>query len=191
MTDPSGEAAISCSFSQQTGAGSCSAPTDDGDNKHVNVTTSVTDKSGHTTSATEHYDNAYVARVGSMGAIIGAQFKHDMNTDVHFKGPDVGSQLASMFHNFLAAVGLTVGGVKISGYTQHGVNRAIGDDQGRAGTSPESILDAVRNPTKVVNGVDNQGRPYTIYYGKNARVVLNPTTGKVISVNPLNGTGVR
>ncbi len=33
------------------------------------------------------------------------------------------------------------------------------------------------------------GRPFQVFKGKDARVVVNPETGKVISVNPSSGAG--
>jgi hypothetical protein len=80
-------------------------------------------------------------------------------------------------------------GTKITGFTTHGVDRAIGDGVKRAGTKPDAILDALRNPGKIKEGVDNQGRPFKVYTGENARVVINPETGKVVSTNPLSREG--
>jgi hypothetical protein len=80
-------------------------------------------------------------------------------------------------------------GTKITGFKGHGVDRAIGDAAKRAGTRPQAILDALKNPTKVVSGFDDLGRPFEVFTGQNARVVVNPQTGKIISVNPLSGTG--
>jgi len=40
-----------------------------------------------------------------------------------------------------------------------------------------------------VSGVDQQGRPFEIFTGKDARVVVNPQSGKVVSVNPMSGAG--
>jgi RHS repeat-associated protein len=92
----------------------------------------------------------------------------------------------------VAAQIIAQNGVVISGYTKHGVNRAIGDAAKRAGTSPEAILDALKNPIKAVKeGVDDLGRPYQVFTGTDARVVLNPQTGQIISVNPLSGLGAR
>jgi hypothetical protein len=51
------------------------------------------------------------------------------------------------------------------------------------------ILDALRNPKKFTSGIDEKGRPYQTFTGKDARVVVNPATGKVVSVNPLSGAG--
>ena len=79
--------------------------------------------------------------------------------------------------------------VQINGFTKHGINRAIGDGGKRAGTRPDAILDALRNPVKTKSGVDDLGRPYMIYTGKNARVVVNPGTNQIISTNPLSGSG--
>jgi hypothetical protein len=80
-------------------------------------------------------------------------------------------------------------GTAITGLTKHGVDRAIGDGTKRAGTKPDAILDAIKNPTKIKEGVDNFGRPFKVYTGENARVVINPETGKIISTNPLSRDG--
>jgi hypothetical protein len=80
-------------------------------------------------------------------------------------------------------------GTKITGFTGHGIERVIGGGAKRAGTRPEAILDALKNPQKIVSGVDNAGRPFQVFTGKNARVVVNPQTGKVVSVNPLSRAG--
>ncbi len=79
----------------------------------------------------------------------------------------------------------------VKGYSRHGANRAIGDGGKRAGTRPAAILDALRNPKNVTSGVDKQGRPFQVFTGKDARVVVNPQTGRVVSVNPLGSGGVR
>jgi len=80
-------------------------------------------------------------------------------------------------------------GTKITGLTRHGVQRAIGDAAERAGTRPQAILDALKNPKKIAEGVDSQGRPFQIFTGADARVVVNPQTGQIVSVNPLSGAG--
>lgn len=66
-------------------------------------------------------------------------------------------------------------GEKITGYTRHGLNQAIGRNGGR-GVHPEAILDAVRSPTKVI---EQAGRA-TKYVGKDATVILIGE-GKVIT----------
>ena len=80
-------------------------------------------------------------------------------------------------------------GTRILSFTKHGVNRAIGDAAKRAGTRPQAILDALKNPTKITEGVDKLGRPFKVFKGTNARVVVNPETGKIVSTNPLSGAG--
>ncbi|MFN9247005.1 MAG: hypothetical protein ACK6DS_08045, partial [Planctomycetota bacterium] len=82
-------------------------------------------------------------------------------------------------------------GTTITGYTKHGINRATGNGLERAGTSPKAILEALKNPKNIKSGVDDLGRPFEIFTGPNARVVVNPQTGEIISVNPLGGGGVR
>lgn len=80
-------------------------------------------------------------------------------------------------------------GTEITGLTRHGVDRVIGDGGKRAGTKPDAILNAIKSPIKIKEGVDSQGRPFKVYTGENARVVVNPETGKIISTNPLSGAG--
>ncbi|WP_428309894.1 FG-GAP-like repeat-containing protein [Hydrocarboniphaga sp.] len=82
-------------------------------------------------------------------------------------------------------------GTRIGGFTRHGVDRAIGDAASRAGTKPQAILDALKNPSKIAEGVDKQGRPFQIFTGQNARVVVNPETGQIVSVNPLSRAGAQ
>ncbi|MCU0972483.1 MAG: hypothetical protein MUF80_00760 [Burkholderiales bacterium] len=69
------------------------------------------------------------------------------------------------------------------------MNRAIGDGAERAGTRPQAILDALKNPKIIKEGVDSQGRPFQIFTGADARVVVNPQTGNIVSTNPLSGAG--
>jgi len=80
-------------------------------------------------------------------------------------------------------------GTAITGLSKHGVDRVIGDGAKRAGTRPEAIIEAVKNPTTINEGVDNLGRTYKVYASENARVVINPETGKIISTNPLSREG--
>ncbi len=49
----------------------------------------------------------------------------------------------------------------------------------------------LKKPSKISGGVDTLGRPFEIFTGRNARVIVNPQTGQIISVNPLNKGGVR
>jgi RHS repeat-associated protein len=80
-------------------------------------------------------------------------------------------------------------GQRIVGFTSHGVDRAIGDMAKRAGVKPRAIVDAVRNPKRITKGVDDKGRPFKVYYGADARVVVNPRTGRIVSVNPRSRRG--
>ncbi|WP_366922792.1 DUF6531 domain-containing protein [Metallumcola ferriviriculae] len=84
---------------------------------------------------------------------------------------------------------VTKNGIKIEGFTGHGVDRAIGDGFKRAGVKPDSILDALKNPLKTNNVVtDSLGRNSQRFIGKTAEVVINPDTGKIISVNPTSSS---
>ena len=71
-------------------------------------------------------------------------------------------------------------GIEITGFAKHGLNRAI-----ERGVKPNAILDAVKSPLKTGNMVtDPLGRQSQRFIGRSAEVVLNPQTGKIISVNP-------
>ena len=59
---------------------------------------------------------------------------------------------------------------KITGYTRHGLNQAISRDG--HGVRPGTILDVVKNPTKVTTRSGPRG-PTTAYQNRNGRVVLN------------------
>ena len=80
-------------------------------------------------------------------------------------------------------------GTRVTGFTSHGIDRAIGDTAERAGTKPQAILDALKNPEGVENGVSPNGKPYQKFVGGNATVVVNPQTGRVISVWPTSAAG--
>jgi hypothetical protein len=90
-----------------------------------------------------------------------------------------------------ARVGLVASdGLVIRGFTKHGIDRVLGDGAKRAGVNPRAILDALKNPTKAIkSGVDSKGRPYRVYQGRDARVVVNPETGQIVSVNPSSSAG--
>lgn len=110
---------------------------------------------------------------------------------ISLSGPAMGEN-GGFCRSSFAAKGVEIvaqNGTKITGFTEHGINRVIGDAAKRAGTKPQAILDALKSPKKIVSGVDQQGRPFQIFTGENARVVVNPQTGQVVSVNPLSGAG--
>lgn len=69
-------------------------------------------------------------------------------------------------------------GDKITGYTKHGLNQAIGRDGGK-GVSPEAILDTVRNPKDIITQNSSYGPTYK-YISDKAVVVLNEE-GKVVT----------
>jgi hypothetical protein len=60
----------------------------------------------------------------------------------------------------------------INGFTRHGINQAI-----NRGISPDSILDAVKNPLDIVDRPNGT----TQFWGRSAVVVLNPA-GQVVTV---------
>jgi hypothetical protein len=83
-----------------------------------------------------------------------------------------------------AKVGKIVVAGKITGYTKHGINQAI--SRNGVGVATKAILDAVRNPLKVVEQVDVSIK----YIGKEAVVVLN-RAGEVVTTFAKKGTGTR
>jgi hypothetical protein len=74
--------------------------------------------------------------------------------------------------------------VKVTGFTKHGLNRAI-----QRGVKTPAILDAIKNPLKIGKvTTDAFGRQSQRYIGKSAEVVISPQTGKIISVNPTSSS---
>ena len=98
-------------------------------------------------------------------------------------------EVAALVHAARGTGIVASNGTRITGLTRHGVNRAIGDAAERAGTRPQAILDALKNPKQIVEGVDSQGRPFQIFHGTDARVIVNPQTGQIVSTNPLSVSG--
>ena len=82
--------------------------------------------------------------------------------------------------------GGSAGSARITGFTRHGQNRAIGDGGKRAGTSPKAMLDAVNNPICSVRQSDGALR----LEGRDATVILNPD-GAVRTTWPTSSSGVR
>jgi RHS repeat-associated protein len=79
--------------------------------------------------------------------------------------------------NFINTAAKEVAGIR--GFVIHGVDRAI-----YRGVSPKAILDALKKPLKIKDiKFDFLGRPSQRLIGRNAEVVINPVTKKVISVN--------
>ncbi len=74
--------------------------------------------------------------------------------------------------------------IVIKGFTKHGINSAISHDG--VGVSSKAMLDAVKNPMKVVNQADGAVK----YVGKNATVILNKA-GEVITTWARNSAGTR
>jgi RHS repeat-associated protein len=74
---------------------------------------------------------------------------------------------------------------KITGYTEHGLAQAMGREG--VGVAPKAILDAVRDPLKVV---PQEGRGTTMFVGRDATVILNKE-GKVVTTWANGAAGVR
>ena len=72
-------------------------------------------------------------------------------------------------------------GLQIRGFKQHGLDQLHG-----RGVSLNSVTDALRNPLKI-NPItrDAFGRPSQRFLGRKAEVAVNPSSGKIVSVNPM------
>jgi hypothetical protein len=132
-------------------------------------------------------------RVGAFDLVDGAHVgvEQSLTLELHQGCAPTYDRLAS--DSLLAARGIgkivASNGTEITGFTRHGINRAIGDGASRAGVKPEAVLDALKNPSKIVDGVDDLGRPFQEFHGTNAFVVVNPQTGNVVSMYPLSAAG--
>ena len=80
---------------------------------------------------------------------------------------------------------------KITGYTKHGTEQALGRDGG-LGVSNGAIQDAVANPVEVNPQIPTKPGygPTTEYVGKDATVILNQD-GKVVTTWGINSKGLR
>ena len=91
-------------------------------------------------------------------------------------GPDVGILGIALQGAKVGKIGIktvTSNGIQITGFTKHGVNRMIGNVYNRAGVSQRAFIDAIKNPNRIVTGVDNYGRPINTFYGASARITIN------------------
>lgn len=70
--------------------------------------------------------------------------------------------------------------LSIKGMTGHAVDQAI-----NRSVKPVQILDAIKNPLKIAEAkVDSLGRQSQKIVGEKATVVVNPETGKIVTVYP-------
>jgi len=77
-------------------------------------------------------------------------------------------------------VGAEAAQIGIKGFTAHAVDQAI-----TRGVKPAQILDALKNPLKIgETKVDSLGRQSQTIVGSKATVVVNPETGKVVTIYP-------
>ena len=78
-------------------------------------------------------------------------------------------------------------GIKVSGFTKHGVNRAI-----ERGVKSNHILDALKRPIKIKNiEIDKLGKQSQKFVGEKGSVVINPKTGKIITVHPTSSRMIK
>lgn len=100
---------------------------------------------------------------------VGSSGMHNAGKGIAIEGTSVATK------GFKAANGLN-----ITGFSKHGLNRAI-----ERGVKPSAISDALKNPLKTGEVITDQlGRQSQRFIGRYSEVVVNPQTGKIISVNP-------
>lgn len=99
-------------------------------------------------------------------------------------------EIKAIFTPVRAALGWGAGSTiapiagRLTGYTRHGLNQAISREG--VGVSPRAILDALRNPIRIIPQAGNT----TKYLGQDAAVVLNGE-GRVVTTFPRSSSGVR
>jgi len=74
-------------------------------------------------------------------------------------------------------------GTVVRGLTKHGIDRVIGGYK-REGVSARAMLDALKNPIQIVSQIDPDGQPSVKFIGNNPVVVVNPETGRIVTVWP-------
>ena len=83
-----------------------------------------------------------------------------------------------------------IAGTEITGKSYHFIARTIGSvEERRDGVNLKDTFDALLNPEKVDDPVENWNGISQRYIGKNAVVSLNPETGVLIQVNPRKKKG--
>lgn len=106
--------------------------------------------------------------------------------------PLAGFGLYEQYYNKIETelVGMTVGGVKITGQSQHFLERVFGCMQdpktgkSRDGVALDDVLDCVKNPvdTRPIR-VDTNGERSFVVIGRGVIVSVNPDTGRLIQTN--------
>jgi len=116
------------------------------------------------------------ARIGGGTWIAGEQLVYNFEVEgahTYFVG-----ETGAWVHNSCTSTQRPAAVGPIRGYTSHGVER-------------RERLRPCRNPVRTPRtSTDALGRTATVYVGRDARVVLNPS-GYVVSVNPTRGSGTR
>ncbi|MGD0881687.1 MAG: hypothetical protein ABSB09_08990 [Acidimicrobiales bacterium] len=139
------------------------------------------------------FDPAYLAISGYMNEAEAAENGCSGWTEAEYGAEGVlgvaGTELFGL--GGAGAVGGLFGGAadegadSITGFTQHGLEQALGRDGG-VGVSDSAMADAVTNPEEVIPQSDGAVK----YVGKNAVVVLN-SDGKVITTWATGSAGTR
>lgn len=98
-------------------------------------------------------------------------------------GATIGSGRTSLLNNLNKSSTTTIttqNGINITGFTKHGLNRAI-----ERNVSTKSILESLKKPLQIKDvKVDSLGRESQRFIGSRASSVVNPSNGKIVSVNP-------
>jgi RHS repeat-associated protein len=81
-------------------------------------------------------------------------------------------------------------GIRVVGFTRHGLSRLFGLGK-RAGVSDAAMRATLTNPRTVTAGVDSRGLPYQVFRSEYAQVTINPETRLIVQMHPLGRAGVR
>ena len=129
------------------------------------ATVQLLQKAGMSHNAS-HMTNDVGMMLGTMGAIHGAR--------------SVATAAVLPYNLPLGNKELEFGNTTIRGFTIHGVNRSIQRE-----IKSQHIYEALKKPLKINEvKIDNLGRPSQRFIGPHAEVVINPKSGKIVSVNP-------
>ncbi len=119
------------------------------------------------------------------------KYTHSVNSGI--LSPLSGFDLYEEYHQHIESelIGMTVGDTKITGQTQHFLERVFGcmkdpkTGKSRNGTALEDIFDCLKNPVSIQPvRIEKNGEKSFVVVGRKAKVSINPDSGLLIQTNP-------